>query len=206
MRTRSKILLAALASLVVFAAAVSTASANRLAVNEQNFLAEWTDLIFGEGITIDCPATLKGSFHSRTITKTPGSLVGHVTQVIVAENECDSNAGSAAATVLDTLPWHITYVGFSSTGGLPNITGVELLLHDTAFEIFGLPFGISCLYEGDAGGIVNIASGVATTLRADETSAIPLQSGGFLCPEVGHFAGEAPVKSPDDDPITVTLV
>lgn len=214
MRTRSKLLLTVVGALVALSMSVSGASANSLRISDQDFLAEWESLTFGESIQIACPVTIKGSFHRETIAKSLGALLGYVTEAIVAERECESSAGSGEATVLqDSLPWHITYGGFIGT--LPALEGVNLNLHDTAFEIFNLPFGISCLYQSGgssepetaARGIVNVESGgVATNLVAETGAEIPLNSGGFLCPGTGHFDGPASIKTPGDEDITVTLI
>jgi hypothetical protein len=141
MMRKSKLLLVALTATALLGAMVSSASARNLSVDEQSFRITWTSLELVDpffGIGVRCPVTLEGSFHYRTIVKTLRSLIGLVTRAIV------NNAGCAAghATVLtETLPWHVTYEGF--TGTLPNITSLITLLAEPAFRIE--QSGINCL-------------------------------------------------------------
>jgi len=133
MHTRSKLALAGLAATLLMAFAVNSASANHLSVSSQNFRLVWTALtFFGEGTgstenTIICPVTLEGSFHSSTLAKVIGALIGHVTRATVVGTSC---TGGRATILQETLPWHVTYEGFSGT--LPRITAVRLLLRNTA--------------------------------------------------------------------------
>lgn len=145
MGKRSKLLLAGLTAAFILSAAVGTASANRLSVDEQGFRIVWTSLEFTApelGVRILCPVTLEGSFHSRTIVKTLHSLIGHVTRAIIngASPPC---TGGTATVLTENLPWHVTYEGFGGT--LPIITSVRVLLIGARFRID--PSGIlpSCL-------------------------------------------------------------
>jgi len=191
MHTRSKLLLAGLTAGLLMAVAVGSASANRLSVSSRNFRAVWSNLrFFGEGgieAEAQCPVTLEGSFHSGTISKVIGALIGHVTSAV-------SGSGAAcrrgSSTILrETLPWHITYEGFSGT--LPRITTVTLLVRGVAFRV-DPGIGIACRYghaTENARGIINLgASGEANSLRADES--IRLRGfGEFGCPPEGGFEG-----------------
>ncbi|HZV74772.1 MAG TPA: hypothetical protein VFF79_13740 [Conexibacter sp.] len=188
MRTHTKLALAALTATLLMALAVNTASANNISVSNQFFRVVWSPLTFiGEGspLRIVCNVTLEGSFHSATIVKTIGSLVGYVTRGIAG------GCTELSATVLTaTLPWHVTYEGFS--GRLPNISRVRLLLRHTAYitQIFG---GLAdCLYADagtnqseNAAGEVLITSGSANELAVDQTIRLPLVRGSGLsenCP------------------------
>jgi len=203
MHTRSKLALAGLAATLLMAFAVNSASANHLSVSSQNFRLVWTALtFFGEGTgstenTIICPVTLEGSFHSSTLAKVIGALIGHVTRATVVGTSC---TGGRATILQETLPWHVTYEGFSGT--LPRITAVRLLLRNTAFVLEangGL--GTTCLYKENgtsaAGEVLVESGGAATALRADERIRLPLFRsggiGGFLCPSEGGFQGSASV-------------
>jgi hypothetical protein len=199
MRT-SKILLTALTAALVLGAAVSTASARRIEVSNQSFRAVWTSLEFtgrepfGGTLIVRCPVTLEGSLHSRTLSKVSGQLIGYVTNAQVRGEEPPCEGGTA--TILsETLPWHIRYDSFRGT--LPTITGVRVQLINASFLININP-GIPCLFSSTtarpAFGIIEITGGVATKLRADETSQIPrfnapLNSG--FCPAEGSFKGTA---------------
>ncbi|HZV74771.1 MAG TPA: hypothetical protein VFF79_13735 [Conexibacter sp.] len=199
MHTHTKLLLAALTATLVMALAVNTASANHFSLSNQAFRVVWSPLNFiGEGSTVrvTCNVTIEGSFHSRTIVKTIGSLVGYVTRAIAGGCTEDS------ATVLTaTLPWHITYEGFS--GRLPTISRVRLLLRHTSFteSIFGGL--VTCLYA-DAGtsetennaGEVLLSSGSANELAADPSIRLPFVRGSGLtenCPTRGGFTGTGQV-------------
>lgn len=132
MRTRSKLLLVALTTTAVFSLAVSAASARRLEVSEQRFLAIWTSLNFsgGFGPTVLCPVTLAGSFHSRTISKVSGQLVGYVTEASVDSPNC-TNGHATVRT--ETLAWHVQYNSF--TGTLPEIGTIKIQLVGARFRI-----------------------------------------------------------------------
>ncbi len=133
MRTRSKLALAGLAAALLLSMAVTNASARNLRVDEQGFRVTWTSLEFvnpGLGIRILCPVTLEGSFHSATIAKVIGSLIGYITRAIVKNESC---TGGNATVLTATLPWHVTYEGF--TGTLPSITALRVLLVRPAFRL-----------------------------------------------------------------------
>jgi len=139
MRTYVRLTLGAATAAVVLGAAVSSAAARRIEVSSQRFHQVWTAFSFkGEFATSTCPVTLEGSFHSKTTSKVAGQLVGYISRVTVGNSSCTSGH----ATVLtETLPWHITYQGF--TGTLPRITEIHLLLVGAAFRFELL--GASCL-------------------------------------------------------------
>jgi hypothetical protein len=213
MRTRSKLVLAGLAATLLMAFAVNSASANNISISNQFFRVVWSPLTFiGEGSTISvkCNVTLEGSFHSRTIVKTLGALVGYVTKGMTGS--CTENS----ATVLTaTLPWHITYEGFS--GRLPTIARIRLLLRHTAFitQIFG---GLAeCLYQDagtnqseNAAGELILTNGSANELAADTTIRVPFLRGSGLsenCPTRGGFTGTGNVTLLGATTrITVTLI
>jgi hypothetical protein len=187
MRTRSRLLFAALAATMLMSFAASSASARRFEVSERHFLAIWTSLEFVlGGNAILCPVTLEGSFHSRTLSKVSGQLVGYISNAVVNSPLCTNGT----ATVLPTsLPWHLRYDSFRGT--LPSITGVLLQLIRASFRIADT-VGFSCLAETKATepahGIVEVTAGVARTLRADELKEIN-------CPFLGRgrFRGTAEV-------------
>ncbi|HZV73609.1 MAG TPA: hypothetical protein VFF79_07835 [Conexibacter sp.] len=212
MRTRSKLLLAGLAATLLMALAVNSASANNISISNQFFRVVWSPLNFiGEGssVRVTCNVTLEGSFHSRTIAKTIGALVGYVTRGIAGG--CTENS----ATVLTaTLPWHITYEGFS--GRLPTIARIRLLLRHSAFvtQIFGGL--VECLYADGGGAAENAAGellltgGSANELAADPSIRVPFVRGSGLtenCPTRGGFTGTGNVTLLGATTrITVTLI
>lgn len=133
----SKLLLAALGATVLFS---TVASATTLSISSQAVNIVWTRLNFRGGLgTVECEVMLNSTYHSRVISKTPGSLLGYVTAANV--NRC-SRGG---ATVLrETLPWHFKYDSF--TGTLPEIATMKTRFEDP-IRITEPVFGISCLIK-----------------------------------------------------------
>jgi hypothetical protein len=202
MHTRSKLLLAALTSALLLAMAVGSASAARLGSNETAFRIVYAPLSFvpSFGSTARCPVTLAGSFHSRTITKEAGSLIGYVNSVTVGTCE----AGRARANT-ETLPWHIRYVSF--TGSLPNIATITQLLNNSSFEVQGEIFGlrVTCRY--------NVPSKLGINTRETTRGVVTGQTPGGEsdasatggCPS-GRLTGTASVLTGGGAPLVVTLV
>jgi hypothetical protein len=114
LRNSPRSLAAILASALLLAAAASSATARSLSVSNQNIRVTWSSLEFVSGVTLRCRVTLEGSLHSRTITKRLGTLIGAITRATFDERNC-TNGTLRPRT--ETLPWHITYEGF--TGTLP---------------------------------------------------------------------------------------
>lgn len=207
MHTRARILLGALVAALALSAAVGTASARRFQLSNQTFRVVWPleePLIFEEGgaaVQVKCQVTIEGSFHSRTLSKVCGQLVGFVTQARV-KRPCIEGAGWALNGIerlpngnvpATTLPWHIRYNSF--VGTLPSITRIRLQLVGAAFLV-RIAEAIGCLFRstaaGPAFGSVNVeGAGTVTGLTA-EPSAIPLfaalENPG-LCPVTGSFRG-----------------
>ncbi len=202
MRKSTRLLLGALSATVILAVAVGAASARRIELSEQHFLAAWTELIFEEGgARVNCEVTLEGSFHSRTLSKVCGQLIGYITEAIV-HHPCKTPEGWAlngtevigGVTVRQTLPWHILFISFSGT--LPRITSIRVSLRNASFLVEN--FGVSCLYrtsetEPAFGNIGVEAGGAVTGLESDETARIRKTSGGLLCPGTGRLIGRARV-------------
>jgi hypothetical protein len=184
MTTRSKLLLAALTATMVMALTVS-ASARRLEVSSQQFLAMWTSLTF-ENTTgtsaVSCPVELEGTFHSKTLSKVSGQLIGHITRATIANETTGAEppcTGGTATVLTETLPWHIRYQSFAGT--LPNIERITIQLIGASFRI--RPNELTCLAATTAtaparGIITREVGGNATSIRADELSTIPV-SGSF---------------------------
>ena len=201
MHTRSKLLLAALASALLLAALVSSASANTLSQTETAFRVTYSPLSFvpSFGSTVRCPVTLEGTFHSRTIAKTAGALIGYVNRVVVGV--CES--GRARANT-ETLPWHIQYVSFSGT--LPAITSISQNLIRPSFEIEGRIFGIevTCKYTTPRQlGINTRETRGAVTEQRPGTESTSSETGG--CPS-GRQVGTGRVTTPGGASIVVTLI
>jgi hypothetical protein len=186
MRLRSALLLAALAATALFTVAVAGASANRLRIlnGERGFRIVWSPMTFSinTGAVIRCPATLEGTFHSSSFTKTAGSLLGFVTRAVLATERC---TGGSATFLTETLPWHVQYGSFSGT--LPRIASVRVRLiglstnlEDGAYACLSRttaehPGGFILNTRAEARGLLELP-----TVAWDETLEIPL-TGGILC-------------------------
>jgi hypothetical protein len=213
MRTRSKLILAGLTASLLMGLAVSSATAGRLSVSNTRFRVTWAALRFSSielEAPIICPVTLEGSFHSATIRKTRGALIGAVTKGIVKSESCE---GGNATILQESLPWHVTYESFEGT--LPRIESITLLLRRYEFRIFNLLTG-NCLYldqgrveENLAGSLaVNRETGQVTTLTPLPGRYASFRIGGAFCPRRGTFEGPAQVflLGSSTTRITVTLI
>jgi hypothetical protein len=133
---------------------------------------------------IQCEATLEGTFHSRTISKVSGSLIGYVTSAFIGPT---ANCFEGVIAILrETLPWHVRFWKFQ--GALPSITGVFLEIVNLSMSI--TPTGMmTCLLRGDpvAGPTSFIAelegggTGRVVNFRPIEILPIILTGGGGLC-------------------------
>jgi hypothetical protein len=137
MRNSARLLLSCALATFALAAAVHTASARELSFSTQDIRAVWapvTVILPESAIEFTCLMTLEGRLHSRTIGKVDGNLIGYITRAIVGHpcagagemwihNGTEAPLGNVRAT---SLPWHMTYRGF--TGTLPTITEIRILL------------------------------------------------------------------------------
>jgi len=191
MRAHLKLGLATLAATIALSTLVSTASAGRLSISEQNIRAVWSALEFeASGITIRCSITVEGTFHYRSIIKVERSLIGYVTRGIVrrpctggtswAYNGTETNE-VLGGTFANSLPWHNTYEGFSGT--LPSIQSVSMSIDGFRFRIRDPVFGLLCDYTtGNRGRwkwLVRIAVGILAAIRS--SGRITSETAG--CPE-----------------------
>ncbi len=198
MRSNIKLLSSGVAAALVLAIGVAGAQARRFELSSQTIRAIWTELpfILGES-TPRCPVTLEGSFHSKTLSKVSGELVGYITRARTrkgAEN-CASNWG---ALFLDTeegfaqtLPWHILYDSFEGT--LPVIRGIRVQIIELSIRFREPLLGIRCLYKSlETQPLFLIfrlnAAGTVTGLQAEE-SEILWNSGETTCARKGRFLG-----------------
>jgi hypothetical protein len=173
MRTAKALLVVAGAS-ILLAALVGSASAGRLSTSSETGRVTYREVRFAGGFgTTVCALTVEGSFHSRTIAKTVGLLVGYVTAA--AFGGCTMGS----ATVLrETLPWHIRYASF--TGTLPSITAAVGHVVNVGFQIREPVFGITCLARSTEASPVTTtanreAGGAMTSVRVG--GAIPTNCG-----------------------------
>lgn len=187
-RIRLLVALVAAAGCVV---ASASASGSRLELpnGERGFRLTWAALEFvpSLGGTVRCALTLEGSFHSRTVSKTAGLLVGYVSRATLGACPVGS------ATVLsETLPWHVRYSAFAGT--LPSIGSLTLQLVNSAIRIRNetlaclarttaerpaQSFAVTQQWEEE---LERPGGGqVITEMRMDEALSIPLTGEGGLC-------------------------
>lgn len=123
---------------------LSTASARNLSLSSQTFRATFRELNFSSNFgSYFCMITLEGSFHSRTVSKVSGSLIGSITRA-----ELGSCTFGSATILRETLPWHIRYRSF--TGTLPAISSLVTDLVGFALSIREPNFGVTCLGRSTA--------------------------------------------------------
>ncbi len=187
-----KLTLAALTVTLLLGIAVSNASANNLSTNEGGFRIAWSHLEFIEPtfeVGVRCPVTIEGSFHSTTIRKVVGALIGQVTRVDLTSSTC---TGGHATALTETLPWAVSYQGFGGT--LPDITSIKVLLLRPAFrlEINSL-FSINCLSQPTR--INGILAGTYEAVRnAFRPERLSPENEGVPCGSVtGQFRSEGEV-------------
>jgi hypothetical protein len=178
---------------VLLGALVATASAGRLSSSSQTLRATFSRVDFGGGFgTSECPLTLEGSFHSKTLAKVAGSLTGYITRAIVGT--CIRGSGTILTA---TLPWHVRYVSFAGT--LPAIQRINAQISGVNFNIREPTFGVSCLasnasmnvaFTREASGALTSAAvegpnietscGIRGTLSGTSTAFTVLGSGGRI--------------------------
>ena len=192
MITRDRFLLTGLVATFALSVAIATASANRLSVSNRTFRIAWTPIRV-EPASIECNLTLEGSFHSGTIVKTLGALVGYINRASFA-----ACANGQATVLTETFPWHVRYRGY--TGTLPNISGAVIGIVGLAFRWELAFFGSTCLIRTTAedpfGAIAIVAAGGKVTgMRTDESTHIPMTNG---CEALGEmsYAGTGAVTTP----------
>lgn len=157
--TPIRIFLSLLVAAALLAVSVSSSIAGRNSSSSQTFRTTYARVNFAGGFgTTECAATIEGSLHTRTTTKTAGSLIGYVTRAIAG------TCARGSATVLTaSLPWHVRYTSF--TGTLPNITRGNVSVAGVQFSIREPTFGITCLASGGTatGGNTREAGGALTS-------------------------------------------
>jgi hypothetical protein len=221
MPTRAKRTLTTLTTLtatLLMGLAVGSATAGRISTSNPRFRAVWAALSLTSPeseIRVSCPVTLEGSFHSATIRKTRGALIGAITKAVIggAEPPC---TGGRATMLQESLPWHLTWESFRGT--LPRIEGVTFLIRRYAYriEVTVLGFRVGCLYKDQGRPEENLAGEVAVNRETGQvTTETPLTnryagflSGSELCPRrASHTgAGQVFLLGSNTTRITITLI
>jgi hypothetical protein len=136
----------------------------------------------GNGITITCNVTLRGTVTSNRVPKVAGTSYGEITAVTIGR------CSGGSASVLG-LPWPVTYNAILGT--LPEgVTGVSLTVARTGFLMNTI--GLECLYGGSVTSLLAVTgtNPYTTGLYAiPSESTVPLVRGSFLCPTRGTMSG-----------------
>jgi hypothetical protein len=203
----------------VVLAAACEASANKLSFSERSFRLSWPaeePLVIRkatESLRIDdlfhCPVTLEGSFHSSTMRKVVGSLVGQVYRAAVGACVYESS-WFQPVRLLETLPWHVTYSAFAGT--LPRIS--LLTWEFTGFAFSGVErgsFGLTCLWRAREANpwtfrATRETTGGALTSVALEGTVEPFAGEGMFCNQAGTVAGPPRLAAAAGGAVTVTLI
>jgi hypothetical protein len=139
---------------------------------------------------LTCPVTMEGSFHSATISKVIGALIGYVSRATAGT--CRGGSMSITQT---SLPWHVTYEGF--TGTLPGIREIALLLRSINYQVILTFLGaqITCGYgrpeDNFRSSLIREAGGAITTVAPDTTIRFQKLSGSVFCPGTVGYIGNA---------------
>jgi hypothetical protein len=203
MRFRAKLTFASLTAALVLAALVGAASAGRLEISNTAIRVTWSGLQFtgtmgAITLNLTCPVTFEGSFHARTIVKSPESLIGYMTRAAVGGRfDCEGGGFQSMTILQERLPWHIRYEGF--TGGLPNIGLIYIRVLRASIRIQN-QLG-NCLYEGTSASPARFAFNRNTGTSQIEglfpptANSIPLfESTEAFCPTTVVMAGTGAVR------------
>lgn len=174
-------------------AMIGSASATNLSLSNRSFRTVFTPLSFNASVgTVRCNVTMEGTFHANTLVKRSRALIGYITRAALTR-PCSglgevfiyNGTEGGLESGLSSLPWHISYEGFSGT--LPNIASLITLITGFKFSIRGV-FGV-CLsiYGPFANTMLNImvSAGTVTEVVPDETQ-IPESFGNC---GAGNFTG-----------------
>ena len=194
----SKLLLAIGSATVLLGTLASWASARNLSISHQTFTALWRRMNFSGGFgTVECEILVAGTLHSRTTTKTVGSLVGYITAASV------SRCARGGATIRwESLPWHRRYRCF--TGTLPFIHSLCETIAGAEWTIREPTFGITCIVRREASSLIatfTVGAGILTRATLSGSS----NCSGFTATISGEESNVL-VLLPGGGWITITLI
>lgn len=180
----------------ILASIAQTAAASRFGFNTGSHRVTWSSLEFGNTLNetvVRCKVTLEGSFHSLTVAKTTGLLIGYITRF--TKNAC-TNGDISDLFERTALPWHRVYLTYF--GSLPNfISDFVNWLRGVRIDITA--GGITCTLatetENPASLRYAIESGTVTSAAFDSRTTIPLRGGPFGACALGrgYIAGTGTV-------------
>lgn len=132
------------------------------------------------------------SFHSRTVAKSVGALIGALTRIDVQTNNCTGGTARPSRPP----PWHFVYEGF--TGTLPSIATARIAIQRFQFEV--IVAGRTCRYGTATDSMTTAAqlsgSEVTNLVPVEGRNTMNLLEGPtpgelFGCPLTGRY-GAAP--------------
>ncbi len=204
---RSRVVLSTCATALVLVTGINSASARRIELSGQRVRLVWEPIVFagtGGGPRISCPVSMEGSFHSRTISKVSGQLIGYITTAEIAKASCIGASNILALNGIEnapgasSLPWHVRYDSFS--GRLPAIAGIKLQVVGFALSNELPELGVTCLYKSSAErplrGIADVSGEGKVTTLTPTTDTVPKFEGSLLCPGSIEFANSGTVGQP----------
>lgn len=190
-----KLVLTSAVALVALFAVVGSAVASEATVSPAGAIASASEgkLSFtGGSFTIRCNVTLNGSLLRGPIRTEGTGQLGSITEVQIRECEGGSVSGVLFREE-EGRAWAIRLV--RTLGTAPNsVTGLLFNIVGAKFQLSVFGEAVNCLYAGDNGALMALTAtrtaGVYTTGRITAlATALPLVSGGFLCPSSGTMAG-----------------
>jgi hypothetical protein len=195
MRQRARCAVVGLLAALILAVGAAASLATDFHVNLRSFNATWPRVVISAGGTsFSCAITLGGSFHETTFSPTIGDDVGSVTRATLG-----ACTGGTGTLLTGTLPWDITYAGFS--GAPEEVTSVALNVLGASFQGAPSGLGAACLIRSTVSEPMSLS---AQRERLDEISELSLEpdaridlTGGFICDIAGDaaFAGNAEVTA-----------
>ncbi|MFL5817224.1 MAG: hypothetical protein ACJ76L_06440 [Conexibacter sp.] len=189
-----KLLIAVTTVTVLLGALGASASARNFSTSSQLNRATFTRMNFAGGFgTVECEVVLEGTFHSRTSTKTAGTLIGYVT----AANVTRCPRGGATID-REALPWHTRYQGF--TGTLPNISTLSNTISGFSWRYREAGFGVTCqVTNATFSGAYRLSAGVVAEYSVSSTTTCS----GFAATFSGNTTN---IDNRSGARITVTLI
>jgi hypothetical protein len=205
-----KVILAALAALMLLALAAGTASALRSIESSASVITLLSrSLTFtGNGIRVVCEVGITITLNERSIAKRPTNPIGRAEVKVLGQEGGVERCSTNRARTLGG-PFNINYLSF--TGTLPRIEALNLQLLQVAFSVTAV--GITCLYTANALGIQKVdANRALERLRGEERgeayrleSITAARENSGLCPTTAQIA-LAGSFAPVTPLVTITLV
>lgn len=207
MKRHVQLALAGLAATLLLGLAANPTYAGRLSLTARTFKIAWPRLELTDETSTAraiCPVTLQGSFHSTTLRKTVGAVLGYATRhetgrCSVGEAELERGISGV---------WSIQYVGF--TGTLPRISGFTVKIVEVHYSFRAFNNEVCGYFEIGAeqpkGTFQIEASARITGFVLDTTVFLPRTGLNFFCPQRSAQRGTATVTTVTGGELGVHLI